>query len=579
MWQIVLNGPGYLDTDYELPDGDTFLGRADDNDIVLSGDLVSRRHARFVRSRDGLTVEDAGSRNGTKVNNTKIEARTRLQVGDIVGIGENRISVRKAAQSVEVRTEMVAAAHLDPPTNPNVRAAATPSPSLATPLPVAPPPAPPAVNQPILLKQEVGRAEVLDQIERARALGSTSSLAEGKVAPEVASLVLLYQVSERLATAPSIERFLEDVCELVMDVASARTVVALMRTDGEKLRPVAFRHRGSSLARGEVPVSDSVIAESIRARAVLCVADVGRDSRFSGKESVVLYGVSQVISVPLFRGDEVVGVLYVTRDGNPVGGDLPRLVEALTAIGHLSASGIEQQRLRQRAAEEARVRKVLERFHAPDIVDRVVKDFSEAAGPRMEEKYATVLFGDISGFTPLTERLPAERIVGLLDEFYRRMTTVIFSFGGTVDKFIGDAVMAIFGAPYPRGDDPARAVRAAMAMRFEFNRMMAQRPVDEQCNLSIGVNTGRMLVGTVGGEGRLEYTAVGDAVNVSARVQSTAQGGQILITGATLEALGGRFVVHPLGEQKLKGRREAVSIYAVEDEDLSASTLSGARDF
>ena len=122
-------------------------------------------------------------------------------------------------------------------------------------------------------------------------------------------------------------------------------------------------------------------------------------------------------------------------------------------------------------------------------------------------------------------------------------------------------------------------LRAAMAMRFEFNRMMAERPVDEQCNLSIGVNTGRMLVGTVGGEGRLEYTALGDAVNVASRVQSTAQGGQILITGATLEALGGRFVVHPLGEQKLKGRRESVAVYAVEDEDLSASTLSGARDF
>ncbi len=579
MWQIVLNGPGYLDTDYELPDGDTYLGRADDNDIVLSGDLVSRRHARFVRSPDGLTVEDAGSRNGTKINGTRIEARTRVQIGDIVGIGENRISVRKLAQALEVRTELVAAAHLDPPTNPSARfAAASPSPSLAAPVPTAPPP-PPAVNQPILLKQEVGRAEVLDQIERARALGSTTSLAEGKVAPEVASLVLLYQVSERLATAPSLERFLEDVCELVMEVANARTVVALMRNDGAKLRPVAFRHRGSALAHGEVPVSDSVIAESIRARSVLCVADVGRDSRFSGKESVVLYGVTQVISVPLFRGDDLVGALYVTRDGNAIGSDLPRLVEALTAIGHLSASGIEQQRLRERAAEEARVRKVLERFHAPDIVDRVVKDFSESGGPRMEEKYATVLFADISGFTPLTERLPAERIVHLLNEFYRRTTTVIFSFGGTVDKFIGDAVMAIFGAPYPRGDDPARAVRAAMAMRFEFNRMMAERPVDEQCNLSIGVNTGRMLVGTVGGEGRLEYTALGDAVNVASRVQSTAQGGQILITGATLEALGGRFVVHPLGEQKLKGRRESVAVYAVEDEDLSASTLSGARDF
>ncbi len=575
MWQIVLNGPGYLDTEYELPEGETVLGRADDNDIVLSGDLVSRRHAVFVLEPDGVTVEDAGSRNGTRVNGAKISARVKLDSGDTVHIGENKIWVRRISAVLEARTELASSPGGlagDPPTQPSAKLPPAPENVVVA----APSPAASALSQPVLLRQEVQSADALAQIEKARSLGAQDVLAQKEVRPELASLVLLYQVSERLATATSIERFLEDVCELVMDVSSARTVVALLRDEHGKMEPAAVRHRGSALAHGEVPVSHSVVEESVRSRSVLCVADVGRDSRFSGKESVVMYGVSQAICVPLWRGEDVAGVLYATRDANQ-GAELHRLVEALTAIGHLAASGLEQQRLRQRAAEEARVRKVLERFHAPDIVDRVVKDFTDASGPRMEERLCTILFADISGFTPLTERLPAERIVHLLDDFYRRMTSVIFSFGGTVDKFIGDAVMAIFGAPYPRGDDAARAVRAAMAMRVEFVRLMADRPADEQCRLNIGINTGRVLVGTVGGEGRLEYTAVGDAVNVAARLVSMATPGQVLISGATLKYLDGRFHVQPLGERQLKGRREAVAVYDVEDEDLSASTMPGTR--
>lgn len=181
----------------------------------------------------------------------------------------------------------------------------------------------------------------------------------------------------------------------------------------------------------------------------------------------------------------------------------------------------------------------------------------------MEEREATLLFADISGFTALTERLAASRVAQLLDEFYRRMARVIFAHGGTVDKFIGDEVMAIFGAPLSFADDAARALRAALAMREEFAAMMASWPEEDRCRLKVGLNTGRVLAGTVGGEERLEYTAVGDAVNVASRLVGEAEPGQILAGVSTVIAAGPRFVVRPLGVRQLRGRAGEVEIVEV----------------
>jgi adenylate cyclase len=193
----------------------------------------------------------------------------------------------------------------------------------------------------------------------------------------------------------------------------------------------------------------------------------------------------------------------------------------------------------------------------------------------MEDRVATILFADLAGFTPLTERLEPRAVAALLNDFYRRMTEVIFRWGGTIDKFIGDAVMALFGAPVSRGDDPVRAVRCALAMREELEKMMAARPAGERCGLTVGIHTGRVLVGTVGSDARLEFTAIGDPVNTAARLQASAEAGQIVISQETLSQVGDRFHTRSLGERSLKGKDRPVVVHEVIEEETDINTLPG----
>lgn len=508
MWQIVLNGPGYLDTPYELPPGETRIGRGDENEIVLAGGLVSRSHARLVVVGDRLYVEDVGSRNGTGVNGVAIDLAVYLSPGDVIDIGENQLQVRKRDPMREESTILVR------------RDASVP----------------------------------LERIEQARALDVLDER------PEVAALVLLYRVSERLAGAASLERFLGEVADLVLEVARARSVmVHLVSQDGgagtaDELEAAVVRHRDGRREQ-PVPVSHGIMGECLRSGVALCVEDLARDARFTATESVLHQGPLQVICAPLSRGGPVQGLIYVTRD--PDDAPLRPMVDAIAALAHLAGTGIEQQRLRERAAAEERQRQRLSRFLGHDLAAQLAGDIS---GSRMQERVATLVFADISGFTPLAERLPAERVVALLDEFYRRMARVIFSFGGTVDKFIGDEVMAIFGAPRASGDDAARALQAALAMRSEFDQMITARPPGERCHLKIGVNTGQVLAGTVGGDERLEYTAIGDAVNVASRLVGVAAPGQIVVGRSTVEVAGPGFAVRPLGVRQVRGRSGTVEV-------------------
>ncbi len=558
MWQIIINGPGYFDTSYDLPEGATYLGRADNNDIVLSGDQVSRRHAKIEVRAAEVTFEDLGSRNGSEVNGKRIVCATRVQAGDVLGVGENSLGLRQPAANESAKTDPIDIANLAASGLHNMK-----------------------FSGQVLVSQGPEKNPYLEQYGKVGRFDPKKLSKQEKPEPaegspqELESLFLLIKVSEKLNTSTNLKQFLEEVIDLVMEVAQARTGVALVRDDRGKLRPMVVRH-AEKLAKGEVPISDAILAEVARKKVALAVADAKGDERFSARDSVLLYDLDQVICVPMIRGSDLLGVIYLNR-GSGGSLPLPRLVDVVSAIAHMAANGVESWRLREKAANEERMRKALERFHAPAIVERVLGDLrtSGKAGAYMEQKEVTVLFADISGFTPLTERLPPERIVDLLNEYYARMTQVIFSFDGTVDKFIGDAVMAVFGAPYSRPDDASRAVRCALACRREFVEMMRKRPLSELCGLKLGLNTGKVLAGTLGSEARIEYTCLGDAVNIASRLQSSASPGQVLITGKTLAAIGARFDVAPLGERELKGKKQKVAVFEVLEEDSDMHTMPG----
>ncbi len=573
MWQLVINGPGYFDTTYDLPEGVTHLGRADENDIVLSGDLVSRRHARLHVKGDALSFEDLGSRNGSKVNGKQATGTSPVKAGDTLGVGENTLLIRQPTTAEAAQTDL-----LDQGKGGVKRFGR--GVDIASAVVMAK-----DIRDSVVMKVldniapfDLGAPPVGTPSDTDEDEPRTSELETPQESPIAwQSLALLYRVAERLTSAPTQQAFLEETTDLLMQRVGATTGVVLLRHATGVMVPAAVRH-SRKLSKGEVPVSDAVVDAALTQGRALAVADVRDDSRFAERESVVLYGVDQVLCVPIGTRAPYTGVLYLNRPSATGPGEpAEALLDVCTAIAQLLHTGV--QKFHARPEKDDRLRRALERFHAPDIVERRIAEL-QASGNKLtqlEEKQVTVLFADIADFTTLSKKLPPERVLDLLNEFYTRTTQLIFSFEGTVDKFLGDTVMALFGAPYSKGDDAIRAVRAATALVAEWDRAMAKRPPKERCKLKVGLNTGKVLAGTVGSDARLDYTAVGEPVNVAAWLCASGAAGQVLITGKTLAAVGARFDVTPLGERALQGSKVKSSVFEVVDEDSDSGTLSGVR--
>jgi adenylate cyclase len=174
------------------------------------------------------------------------------------------------------------------------------------------------------------------------------------------------------------------------------------------------------------------------------------------------------------------------------------------------------------------------------------------------------VFSDIRGFSSLAERLPPRVVAEVVGRHLTAMVEVVTSCGGVLDKFAGDAVMAVFGAPRPAADHARRALGCAAAMQrrqLALNNEAAH-PGLPRFQIGIGVNTGTVIAGTLGGAGRLDYTVLGDAVNIAQRLQSEAAGGEILAAAATVRQCG-TDQAEPIGPKQLKGRQQSVEVYRI----------------
>jgi len=214
--------------------------------------------------------------------------------------------------------------------------------------------------------------------------------------------------------------------------------------------------------------------------------------------------------------------------------------------------------------EKRQVKKLFGQYVSRDVFKQLIADPSSAklGGHRRE---MTVLFSDIRGFTAITERGAPEEIVGMLNEYFSRMVEIVFRHHGTLDKFVGDMVMALFGAPLDDPDHAEHAVEAALEMQdalFELNdRWQAQGRA--MFDIGIGINTGPMIAGNLGSEAIMSYTVIGDAVNLGARLESLNKdyGTRIIISETTRAGLGGRYLLRPLGEVVVKGKTQPVAIF------------------
>ena len=266
-------------------------------------------------------------------------------------------------------------------------------------------------------------------------------------------------------------------------------------------------------------------------------------------------GLAALLSRPIFRLVQATGAIAA---GNF---NITLPVASRDELGVLTDSF---NRMARSLREKEMIKRAFTRYVAREVVEEILKD-PENLVLSGERRQVTVLFCDVRGFTPMSERLAPEEVVLLLNDFYTLMIETTFKYDGTLDKFLGDAVMAVFGAPMAHPDHSARAIRTALAMQEGITGLNERRvrAGKEAISVGIGVSAGEAVAGTVGTEDRMEYTVIGDSVNLAARLESNAKPGQILISHRTYERVRDLVDARPLGRIRVKGKEEEVEVYEV----------------
>lgn len=263
---------------------------------------------------------------------------------------------------------------------------------------------------------------------------------------------------------------------------------------------------------------------------------------------------------PLVLRDEIIGVLGVRARQRGFSKHQTALLSTLTdyaAIAIQNSRAVEQLR-QQKENEKGRIRTLFQRFVPPQVVDQILEnpDLLQLGGNRRE---ITILFTDIRGYTAYSEKLPPERVVEMLNDYLSLAANTIMSYGGTLDKYMGDGIMAIFNAPNELPDHVQSALEAALTLQHATRQLAGQR--GDGLSFSTGIHSGEAVVGYIGTDVAMNYTAVGDAVNVAKRLQEAARPGQILIEEHTVARVSDQVQVQALGELKVKGRQQTAIVY------------------
>ncbi len=527
------------------------IGRAKENDIVLNDRRVSRKHAFLTSDSHGFRLNDGYFENGAVVRsvnrvfvNGTPQLEKLLESGDIITIGETALAFKQLAP-----------------------AGSEPA-SAASPVPVG------------IKYDDAPLGHTMVQMSANEIIGGQSSLSvETAVAtPEEIKdlrrkakiLELLYEMSKTLGTVFDLETIFEKATDLIFRGTPADRVIALLAdetVDGKilsySLYQIGARTRDESIAKlsEKLTVSRTITQKVMADKVALLSQDAKTDEQFHGAESIVSQGVRSTICAPLITQSNVHGVVYADRL-DPFAAFTADHLELISAVAAQTAVTVETVKAHKRLAREEVARANYSRF-MPEYVVKQMLDNPDSFKLGGVNQTITVLFADIRGFTTLSERANPEKIVSLLNKYFTAMTDIIFAHGGTLDKYIGDGLMALFGAPTATASDPINAVKAAVTMQQRITSINNELAVEgfAPIQVGIGLHTGTATVGYIGSDKRSEYTAIGDTVNLAARLESNATGGQILMSEATKTAAGNIFPVTPLTPLIVKNRVQPVELF------------------
>ena len=507
-----LTGIGHPQTIEVTAGTPVVIGRSPGSDVLVADVSVSRRHAELTATASGIALRDLGSSNGSAINGAKVTTG-QIIPGDTVAFGKvsYRLESNEAAQ---------------PLTDPGM---------VGT----------------VVRRVEVGAGR--------EALAEVPGIGANVQAHQLARVL---DVAKRLSGEFELDKLIDAIVTLTFDLLPCdRVSLLLLDPQSGELIPARSKSRFDDGSGMRVP--RSIASRAIADLAPIITENAQADERFKGG-SVILQSVRGAICTPLLASrDRALGVLYVDTltASRPFQEDEATM---LFAFGGLAAVSLGKLSYAEEVRREAQVRTNFERFFAPNVAARIAK---ERGAIRLggERRPVVVLFSDIRGFTPMAEAMPPEELGALLTEYFTEMVDIVFEFGGTLDKFIGDAIMAVWGAPLCAPDDADRALAAAEAMRhrlqlFNGRAESARRP---PLAIGVGINAGDAFAGYLGSERRLEYSVIGDAVNIASRLCDDAEPNEIRLTQAVVDRLTNPPSIARTADVELRGKRQPVVVYRV----------------
>jgi adenylate cyclase len=580
------------------------LGRHPSNTIQLLDKIVSKEHCVIERRGAAYVLRDLGSLNGTYVNAERVNGERELRHGDDIALGGTRgryddgsgrpmpnqqgtqainaVQFTQPVQQVGFQPQgpqgqgpsslgPYPGAYSQGPTGQNPAFGPTsqgyPAPStqaLYPPFAAAVAPAPEAAAP----------ATRVDVNDKARAIGTQIAATHKgflpydqlvgnpqQLAADYERLRLSHELSREIALERDLPSLLTKILLTIFKFVRAdRGVIFLMNANGELVPSASQRRDGTD---SPIPVSSTIMSHVIKERATVLTHDAAMDFAASKGKSMILNRISSAIVAPLLHNDEILGVLWL--DSETLAQFQPKDMEIVTAIAAQAAMFIEINILGRKVEQEIVNRERFSRLLSPNVAKRVLSGALEVkkGGTLFEE--CTVFNSDIRGFTNMAEGAHPAGIVDMLNEYFEHMVETVFKYEGTLDKFMGDGIMALWGAPVAHPDDALRSVECAleqMEVLAKFNRHRIEN--DRQpLAIGIGIHTGPVVAGYIGSSKALSYTVIGDIANTSARICGIAAAGQVLISEATLAKVGNKIEAEELPPANLKGKEKPFRIFNV----------------
>ena len=535
MFSLIIIRPDGQEVEQAFRTERTAIGRHEKSDLRLLDSMVSRHHCLITRENKRFVIKDLESRNGTWINGRKIKNRRHIKNGDIIQIGPFRLVFRERQHSDH---------SLQSQTLEMTQAGA----------------------KPFVHRHETERVvKPLGMISNYLQETSGTHPARAKLRKQRLNrnLLSLYSITEQLVGSRDLDGMLDYIIDKIFEIFAPSQATIMLRDSGEL--PVPRKERSADGKGAVRPISSTIVNRILKDRVAVLTDNALEDPRFEMGDSIVIDGIRSVMAAPIWEERKILGLIYVDSL-DVVGGYQSEDLDLLTAIGHQTALALQRWKLTERLREEAIKRAVIQqnlaRFHPPPVVDLILQG---AADLEAKETVATVFFCDIVDFTTMCESVEPKQLQEILNTFFRTINRIVFDEQGTLDKFVGDAAIAIFGAPLPQEDAPVRAIRSALCARQELAMAVRSVAPGLKFQARYGINTGHTIVGNFGSDERMDYTILGHAVNVASRICETAEPDQILIGPETFEQIKDKklFSLGKVGTRQLKGMKDKIRPFEI----------------